>query len=87
MKPQDLQWIEGDLPDVLSVPKDTWYLAWIVDIQSRKVVNVEAVHPWGNELNPIRWCSSSMPIDGWMYTYEGKEMVKKYEVAYWAEIK
>jgi hypothetical protein len=29
-KPEDIKWIEGELPDVSSVSEDCWILAWFV---------------------------------------------------------
>ena len=79
MKPQDLEWIEGDLPDVATVPKNSWYLVWIVGVESKELWTILTVHPWENELNPLRWCdSSSFPLGG--------TLLAEAEVAYWAKI-
>jgi len=86
--PKDLEWFEGDLPDVHTVPYDCCILAWFVndfpggpDSKEWKDIvkwhqqcgqdkwkwedvhnhlrRIEMVHPWKDDLNPLRWCDSS----------------------------
>lgn len=84
--PNDLHWIEGDLPDVHMVPKNCSILVWFVndfpdgpesqewkdflrycvieqnisweDIHG-KLRRISVIHPWSDQLNPLRWCDSS----------------------------
>lgn len=71
--PHELEWIKGELPDVHTVSKNCWALAWFVthgdkpkywDSQTKwkdvigKFRRVIEVHPYENELNPLRWCDS-----------------------------
>lgn len=83
-QPSDIEWFEGDLPDIHLVPKDCCILAWFVndfpggpdskewndvlryctsplkweDVHE-KLRRIELIHPWENDLNPLRWCDSS----------------------------
>ena len=77
--PSEIEWIEGDLPDVHTVPKDCCVLAFIVcnvtmeeyeqckphcshPNDNGRLLRIRMCHPWENDLNPLRWCDSSMPI-------------------------
>jgi hypothetical protein len=62
-KPTDMQWFEGDLPDVHVVPSDCCVMAWfILDLPGNdwhgKLVRIETVRPREDSLNPLSWCDS-----------------------------
>ena len=82
--PRELEWNEGELPDVHTVPYDCCVLAWlIVDLPSDfkwmhdepqpengSIHSIQAIRPWKDKLNALCWNNPSL---GW----GGK-------VAYWA---
>lgn len=71
--PSELEWIDGDLPDVHSVPKWCSVLVWFVTDcgeeereafegereHNGKLRRISACSPYENDLNPLRWCDSS----------------------------
>lgn len=53
--PNEIKWIEGDLPDPKTVPKDSRALVWLVDDVDGELKRITVVSPRGDKLNPIRW--------------------------------
>lgn len=63
--PKELDWKKGPLPPVESVPDGVFALAWIG--KAGKLQMILNVHPWYNDLNPRRWCSTSgMPVGAYL---------------------
>ena len=88
MTPHDLIWTAGSLPDVAEVPKDSWYLVWIQNIETKQMATVTTAFPHEDKLNPLRWCTSSyLPLAGLLFDYVQGQRKKVREVAYWAKLK
>jgi len=91
--PKEIEWFDGDLPDVHTVPYDCCILAWFVndfpggpeskewkdivkwhgsaadkykweDVHNH-LRRIEMVHPWKDDLNPLKWCDSGCHPIGW----------------------
>jgi len=76
--PKELHWRNEPIPPVESVPDCTWILCWVG--KDGRLGNVLKIHPWGNELNPRRWCESGgMPLGAW--TQDG------WKVEWWAYLR
>ena len=76
--PKELLWKREPLPPVEKVPDGFFALAWIG--KDGRPGMVETVMPWGDRLNPRRWCSSSrMPI--------GAYLTDGYRIEWWAWLK
>jgi hypothetical protein len=83
--PKDLVWHDGPLPDITTVSKNSWFLVWVIMIESQELAFVEMVHPYENELNPLRWCDSSgFPLGGSMCGKHPSETIM--QVVHWAQI-
>lgn len=90
--PQDLEWFEGPLPPVETVPYDCSVVCWLVldfslDERNKKwfaehldkdgqFAGISTVNPWKDALNPIRWS-----VSGGLPCENGIHRVK-----YWAWI-
>lgn len=73
--PNEIEWIDGDLPDVHTVPKNCLVLAWIVTDTTLgnpvghpqppltdyegELRRISMCSPYENELNPLRWVDGS----------------------------
>jgi hypothetical protein len=84
--PRTLHWVFGSLPDVETVPFDRRILIW-----SKEFVGL--VLPWGDNLNPLRWCDDSgfprwgtgRPSGFWTVIREGTKK-RPQEIKTWAEL-
>jgi len=56
--PDEIRWQEKDLPDIHTISKNSRLLIWIVD-QDNNLVNISIAYAWENELNSLRWSTSS----------------------------
>jgi hypothetical protein len=55
LNPNEIKWIEGDLPDPKTVSTNSKVLVWLVDDVGGALKRITMVSPWGDNLNPIRW--------------------------------
>lgn len=64
--PNNLEWLSEPLPNVQEIPKECWILVWIV--KDDKLSTIKLIHPWEDELNPLRWCDGNgYPLGGLCY--------------------
>lgn len=56
--PDEVDWIEGDLPDVASVHYKCVVLCWMVTDEG-KLGNIMMAVPHKDKLNPLKWCDTS----------------------------
>src|SRR5579863_10394796 len=83
--PTDVEWNKGPLPPVESVPFDCVLVVWLHDY-------IGLMIPWGDNMNPLRWCDSSyfprwgitMPEGWWAWVKKGSKPRPEY-VKTWAE--
>ena len=72
--PAEIIWNDRPLPDVRVVNKDCAILAWFEYKDNEGLKKIDLIHPYEDELNPLRWHDNMLPID-------------INEVKYWAWIK
>lgn len=53
--PKDLVWIEGELPEVKTVPYECCALIWVIHRKYKVFIRLETVKPWEDRLNSTRW--------------------------------
>lgn len=88
--PSTVEWHHGPLPPVESVPYDHLVVLWSPDY-------IGFVRPWGNNMNPLRWCDNGQfprwgidpPSGHWAVLSQGSE-VRPPEIQtaaeWWADI-
>ncbi len=67
--PNLLEWTFSEIPAIEDVPPDAWLVVWDLPTGIMGLV-----HPWGNELNPMKWQHSSFPCctDGCWFESRGE---------------
>ena len=86
--PNELKWNDGPLPLVEDVPYSSRILVWITTPEG-ELMHLTIIHPWMDNLNPLRWCVNQFPLLGYLAQYSGVGIPapeKDWIIKYWAWI-
>lgn len=63
--PNQIKWNEEPLPNVEEVPYDSRILVWATTPEG-ELRFLHVIHPYKNDLNPLRWCVDQFPLMGFL---------------------
>lgn len=86
--PDEIKWNDGPLPLVEDVPYSSRILVWITTPEG-ELMHLIIIHPYEDNLNPLRWCVNQFPLLGYLAQYSDvgiRAPEKDWIIKYWTLI-